>query len=123
MTRVLLSEKDRDWSERWRTQAIAGSGSANQLAVDAMRREESESGTAGQKGDDASTGGQMLQLLLIVFGMMALVASVYLHRTFISIWNEHRFELFSYGTLGLLVLSGLGLPAASIWHPGHSLQE
>ena len=26
VTRVLLSEKDRDWSERWRNQAIAGSG-------------------------------------------------------------------------------------------------
>ena len=108
VTRVLLSEKDRDWSERWRNQAIAGSGSANQLAVDAMRREESGSGAVGQKSDDASTGGQMLQILLILFGMVALVAFVYLHRTFITVWNEHRFELFAYGTLGVLALAGLG---------------
>ena len=108
VTRLLLSERDRDWSERWRNQAIAGSGSANQLAVDAMRREESGSGTSGQKGGDADTGGQFLQILLIVFGMVGLVAFVYLRHTFISIWNEHRFELFAFGTLGLLSLAGLG---------------
>ena len=108
VTRVLLSERDRDWSERWRNQAIAGSGSANQLAVDAMRREESGSGAVGQKGDGADTGGQFLQLLLIVIGMAALVAFVYLRHTFISIWNEHRVELFAYGALGLLALAGLG---------------
>ena len=50
VTRVLLSEKDRDWSERWRNQAIAGSGSANQLAVDAMRREENGSGAVRTEG-------------------------------------------------------------------------
>lgn len=73
-----------------------------------MRREESESGTAAQKGDDASTGGQMLQILLVLLGMVALVAFVYLHGTFITIWNEHRVELLAYGTLGLLALTGLG---------------
>ena len=50
VTRALLSEKDRAWSERWRNQAIAGSGSANQLAVDAMRREESAAGTSRAEG-------------------------------------------------------------------------
>ena len=108
VTRVLLSERDRDWSERWRNQAIAGSGSANQLAVDAMRREERGSGANGQNGDGANTGGQLLQLLLIVIGMAALVAFVYLRHTFISIWNEHRVELFAYAALGLLALAGLG---------------
>ncbi|MYC08006.1 MAG: ATP-binding protein [Chloroflexi bacterium] len=108
VTRVLLSERDRDWSERWRNQAIAGSGSANQLAVDAMRREESGPGANGQNGDSSNTGGQMLQLLLIVIGMAALVAFVYLRHTFISIWDEHRVELFAYAALGLLALAGLG---------------
>ena len=73
-----------------------------------MRREESGSGTTGQNGGDADTGGQFLQILLIVFGMVALVAFVYLRHTFISIWNEHRVELFAFGTLGLLALAGLG---------------
>ena len=50
----------------------------------------------------------MLQLLLIVIGMVGLVAFVYLHRTFISIWSEYRVELFAYGALGLLSLAGLG---------------
>ncbi len=106
VTRVLLSEKDRDWSERWRTQAMSGSGSANQMAVDSMRREEGGS-TAG-KGEDANAGGQMLQLVLIVAGMVALVGFAYLHRPLITIWNEHRVELFAYGALALVALGGLG---------------
>lgn len=105
---MLLSERDRNWSERWRNQAIAGSGSANQLAVDAMRREERGSEAAGQKGDGTSTDGQFLQLLLIVIGMVALVAFVYLRHTLISIWSEYRVELFAFGALGLLSLAGLG---------------
>ncbi len=108
VTRVLLSERDRDWSERWRNQAIAGSGSANQLAVDEMRREESESRTAGQKGDDADTDGQTKIFLLIGIAAVLLVAGVYLDRTFSAVWNEHRFELFGYGFLGLIALAGFG---------------
>ncbi len=108
VTRVLLSEKDREWSERWRTQAMSGSGSANQLAVDAMRREESGPGTAGGKGEDASGDGQMLQVLLIVAGMVALVGFAYLHRPLMTIWNEHRIEMFTYGALALAALGGLG---------------
>ena len=108
VTRVLLNEKDRDWSERWRNQAIAGSGSANQLAMDAMRREERGSGSAGQKGDDASADGEMLQFLTIGIAVGLLVAGLYLHRTLLTIWNEHRVELFGYGALGLLALAGLG---------------
>ncbi len=108
VTRVLLSEKDRDWSERWRTQAMSGSGSANQMAVDSMRREESGSGKAGGKGEDANAGGQMLQLLLIVTGIPALVAYVYLHRWFIDMWNEHKIELVFFGALALASLAGLG---------------
>ena len=106
VTRVLLSEKDRDWSERWRTQAMSGSGSANQMAVDSMRRE--GSGSAGGKGEDANAGGQMLQLLLIVAGMLALVGFAYLHRPLITIWNEHRVELFAFGAVALAALGGLG---------------
>ncbi len=108
VTRVLLSERDRDWSERWRNQAIAGSGSANQLAVDAMRREQSGSRTSGQQGDGADIGGQVMQLVLIVVGMAALAGFVFLHGWFINLWNEHRVELFGYGALGLLALGGLG---------------
>ena len=106
VTRVLLSEKDRDWSERWRTQAMSGSGSANQMAVDSMRREEGGS-TAG-KGENANAGGQMLQLVLIVVGMLALVGFAYLHSTFITVWNEHRIELFIFGALALAALGALG---------------
>ena len=106
VTRVLLSEKDRDWSERWRTQAMSGSGSANQMAVDSMRREEGGS-TAG-KGENANAGGQMLQLVLIVVGMLALVGFAYLHSTLITVWNEHRIELFIFGALAIAVLGGLG---------------
>ena len=40
--------------------------------------------------------------------MAGLVAFVYLRHTFISIWNEHRVELFAYGALGLLAPAGLG---------------
>ena len=105
VTRVLLSENDRDWSKRWRNQAIAGSGSANQLAVDAMRREESGSGKTGQKGDDAFTDGQMLQILIIGITFALLIAELYLHRSLLTIRNEHRVELFAYGTLGLLGLA------------------
>ena len=108
VTRVLLSEKDRDWSERWRTQAMSGSGSANQMAVDAMRREQSGSGKAGDKGDDAFASSQFLQLLLLAAGIVALVAYVYLHRWFMDIWNEHRIELFAYGALALVAVGGLG---------------
>lgn len=108
VTRVLLSEKDRDWSERWRTQAMSGSGSANQMAVDSMRREEGGPGTAGGKGEDGSGGGQMLQLVLIVVGMLALVGFAYLHSTLITVWNEHRIELFIFGALALAALGGLG---------------
>ncbi len=109
VTRVLLSEKDRDWSERWRNQAIAGSGSANQLAVDAMRREESGSGAAGQKkSDDADTDGQTKLVLLIGIAAVVLVAGVYLDRAFTAVWNEHRGELFAYGALALAALAGLG---------------
>ena len=109
VTRVLLSERNRDWSERWRNQAIAGSGSANQLAVDAMRREESEALTAGRKkGDDADTDGQTRLVLLIGIAAVLLVAGVYLERIFSAVWNEHRVELFAFGTLGLLAIAGLG---------------
>lgn len=106
VTRVLLSEKDRNWSERWRTQAMSGSGSANQMAVDSMRRE--GSGSSGGKGEDANADGQMLQLVLIVAGILALVGFAYLHRPLITIWNEHRIELFIYGALALAALAGLG---------------
>ena len=109
VTRVLLSEKDRNWSERWRNQAIAGSGSANQLAVDALRWEENEARTAGQKkGDDEETDGQTKLVLLLGVAAVLFVAGVYLDRMFSTIWNEHRVELFAYGALALITLAGLG---------------
>ena len=115
VTRVLLSEKDRDWSERWRNQAIAGSGSANQLAVDAMRREESGSSTAGQKSDGGgiSQNDSVVQSLLLVGGLALLAVGIPLYRWLYPLWaGSQRAEVILYAALlavgALSALGGLG---------------
>ena len=92
VTRMMLSEKDRDWSEQWRNQAIAGSGSANQLAVDAMRREDNGSGASGQKSDGGgiSQNGPVVQALLLVGGMFLLAVGIPLYRWLYPLWAGGR---------------------------------
>ena len=108
VTRLLLSEKDRGWSEQWRSRAINGSGSANQLISDAKRREKSEEEASGEKKSNGSANTQNQQLY-VIGGLCVLVAlGALLRQMLLSFWIEHRLELIACSVLALMVLSGLG---------------
>ena len=108
ITRVVLSEMDSDWSEEWRHRAITGSGSANQQLADAKRLEDKKAeitalGTSGKSGSSHD-----LMLYVFVGAFVLITSGFFFQQTILSVWEEHRIELFVYGTLSVLALAGLG---------------
>ena len=108
VTRLLLSEKDRDWSERWRSRAISGSGSANQKIADAARREEGGEAASGDGKSEGNANTQHLQVWVASVVGLLIILGAYVHETILSFWMERRLELIAYGVLALMALTGVG---------------
>ena len=108
VTRLLLIEKDRGWSERWRSRAISGSGSANQKIADAERQENSEKKASGEEKSNGSGSTQNLQLYVGGVMSVLLVLGGSFHQMLISFWMDHRLELIACGVLALMALTGVG---------------
>ena len=108
VTRVLLSERDRASTERWRHHALTGSGSANQQLAEAKTRGEQKVRAKSQSSDVPSGSTQNLQLL--VFGSISVLAvlGAIIHQKLIYLWMEHRIEVVAGGVLVAGALVGLG---------------
>ena len=108
VTRLLLSEKDRDWSEQWRSRAISGSGSANQKIADAERQEKSEKAASGEEKSNGSTNTQNQQIYVVVCVIVSAIVGAFLHEMLPYFWMEHRFQLIACGVLALMTFTGVG---------------
>ena len=108
VTRVVLSERDRASTERWRHRALTGSGSANQQLAEAKTRGEQKVQAESQSGDVPSGSTQNLQLLVFGGPLILAFLGAIIHQTLMSLWMEHRIEVVAGGVLAAGALVGLG---------------
>ena len=123
VSRLMLKQKDHDWSEAWRARAMSGAGSENQQAAEAERiaRQLEHSGRTASSGGGNSGGGtdgspnepfSQILMFLIVGGMGVLLAGYW----FMRLWQSGRiWELALYAVLGTALA---GLVGYALWKLG-----
>ena len=123
VSRLMLKQKDHDWSEAWRARAMSGAGSENQQATEAertARQLERVGGTtlaaAGNSGGGSDSGGNepfsQVLMFLVVGSIGMLLAGYWLMR----FWQSGRiWELALYTGLGTVLV---GLVAYALWRLG-----
>ena len=123
VARLMLKQKDHDWSEAWRARAMSGAGSENQQAAETERiaRQPERMGRTAPAGGGNSGGGSdgsaiepfsQVLMFLIVAGMGALLAGYW----FMRLWQSGRFwELALYAVLGAALV---GLVGCALWKLG-----
>ena len=116
VSRLLLSQQPHDWSEEWRSRALKGSGSENQMLLDTMRREEREltvqesssRGSFQSYSVEYQSQMQFIYLLAILMGLGTLVFIA--HKWLFPIWEQGlHTQVYIYGSLlmGAMLLVGL----------------
>ncbi len=123
VSRLLLSQKNHDWSEAWRARAMSGAGSENQKAVESERlahqQERARGGTPSGGGSvgksDGNTGNDPFSqtlLALVVIGVGVLLVGYWL----MQLWQSGRiWELTLYSAAGIALV---GLVAYVLWKFG-----
>ena len=123
VSRLMLKQKDHDWSEAWRARAMSGAGSENQQATEAERtaRQLERAGRATPAGGGNSGGGSdnganepfsQILMFLIVAGMGMLLVGYW----FMQLWQSGRiWELALYAALGTALT---GLVGYVLWKLG-----
>ncbi len=96
VSRLVLTQKDHNWSEDWRSRAMKGIGSENQMLADQMRKEErkSEKPSGSTSKDDSMDSEATMQLVYAIAALMGLGLIAYLAMTFVwprlsegSVWD------------------------------------
>lgn len=110
VSRLVLTQKDHNWSEEWRSRAMKGVGSENQLLADALRKEERN----GQKSSGSSSGpsdsmdsSTNMQLMYAIAAFMGLAILGVLAMKFIL-------PIFTEGTVTQMILTGIGCVVALV---------
>lgn len=123
VSRLMLKQKDHDWSEAWRARAMSGAGSENQQTAETERiaQQLERAGRAvparGGNSRGGSDGGadepfSQVLMLLIVAGMGVLLAGYW----FMQLWQSGRiWELALYAVLGTTIV---GIVAYALWKLG-----
>ncbi len=123
VSRLMLKQKDHDWSEAWRARAMSGAGSENQQATEADRtaRQMERAGRTAPAGGGNSGGGSdsgadepfsQFLMFLLVGGMGLLLVGYW----FMQLWQSGKiWELALYAVLGTVLV---GLVAYTLWKLG-----
>ncbi len=103
VSRLVLSQKDHDWSETWRNRAIRGTGGENQNQVDEMRKNERSA-----VGGDFELSMQMQPLYMLAAAVGFALFAYFVYDWLWPLWQQGlKGTVMFYGSImgvGLVVL-------------------
>ncbi len=110
VSRLVLTQKDHNWSEEWRSRAMKGVGSENQLLADALRKEErneDKSSRSSSGTSDSMDSSANMQLMYAIAAFMGLAMLGVMAMKFIL-------PVFTDGTVTEIILTGIGCVVALV---------